>query len=338
MSKYTTEIRFICETLNGDVESSGYNSVNTILANVHNQVFDFDYPIFDTNYKPVLEKKILKHFYTREIGYETYGRWKLALDAKMNEIMPYYNKLYNSELITFNPLYDFEEHTVGHRTHDDEINEHIDDKRKDTGTITNDKTGTVSDDGENKNTGTVTKTTTGTVADVGTGSSNDGGTDTTTRSGGDSFTRWDKYSDTPQGTVNNMALNSDGYLTDARYIEENHTGTRWSDTTNYGKTNSSTDNNTRTYNTTEQQTLNTKTELDNTRTFNTEDKQTLNTTRDTDTDRRHEYDSIVDYAESVQGKSRGKSYSKMLNEFRTTFLNIDMMIINDLEELFMQIW
>ena len=298
MSKYTSEIRFICESLNGDTESSGYNSVNIILANVHNQIFDFDYPIFDADYKPVLEKKILKHFYTREIGYETYGRWKLALDAKMNEIMPYYNQLYRSELIEFNPLYDFEEITTSHRTHDDEINEHIDELTKDTGDVTTDVTGTVVDDGS--------------------GSSTRGGSDTSTRDGGDSFTRWDKYSDTPQGTVSHMALNNDGYLTDARFINENHSGTHVTDTTNYGGTDTTTD--------------------DNTRTYDTENKQTLNTNRDRDTDRRHEYDSIVDYAENVQGKSRGKSYSKMLNEFRTTFLNIDMMIINDLEDIFMQIW
>ncbi len=298
MSKYTSEIRFICESLNGDTESSGYNSVNTILANVHNQIFDFDYPIFDTDYKPVLEKKILKHFYTREIGYETYGRWKLALDAKMNEIMPYYNQLYKSELITFNPLYDFEEITVSQRTHDDEINEHIDEITKDTGDVTTDTTGTVIDDGS--------------------GSSTRGGSDTSTRDGGDSFTRWDKYSDTPQGTVNYMALNNDGYLTDARFINENHSGTHITDETEYGSTTNTTD--------------------DNTRTYDTENKQTLNTNRDRDTDRKHEYDSIVDYSENVQGKSRGKSYSKMLNEFRTTFLNIDMMIINDLEDIFMQIW
>lgn len=298
MSKYTSEIRFICESLNGDTESSGYNSVNTILANVHNQIFDFEYPIFDADYKPVLEKKILKHFYTREIGYETYGRWKLALDAKMNEIMPYYNQLYKSELITFNPLYDFEEITVGSRSHDDEINEHIDEITKDTGDVTTDMTGTVKDDGD--------------------GSSTKGGSDGTTRTGGDSFTRWDKYSDTPQGTVNNMALDSDGYLTDARYISENHSGARMTDTTTYGGTVTTTD--------------------DNTRTYDTENKQTLNTNRDRDTDRKHEYDSLVQYSENVQGKSRGKSYSKMLNEFRTTFLNIDMMIINDLEDIFMQIW
>lgn len=314
MSKYTTEIRFICETLNGQDTSSGYNSVNEILSNVHSKVFDFDYPIFDEAYRPVLEKKILKHYYTREIGYETYGRFKLALDAKMNEIMPYYNKLYNSELITFNPLYDFDETTTSHRTHDDEINELINGERKDTGTI------------NNRLTGTDTTKDTGTINDSGTSTSEDGGSDTSTRDGGDSFDRWDKYSDTPQGTVNYMALNNDGYLTDARHITENHTGTHIEDVTDYGKTQENNSDTTRT--------LNTKSELEH----DTTNLQTLNTKRETEDTRKHEYDSIVDYAEHVVGKSRGKSYSKMLEEFRRTFLNIDLMIISELEDIFFQLW
>ena len=34
------------------------------------------------------------------------GLWKLRLCNKLNEIMPYYNQLYKSQLIEFNPLYD----------------------------------------------------------------------------------------------------------------------------------------------------------------------------------------------------------------------------------------
>lgn len=314
MSKYTTEIRFICETLNSQDESSGYNSINTILSNVHDKVFDFDYPIFDATYKPVLEKKILKHFYTREIAFETYGRWKLALDSKMNEIMPYYNKLYTSELIDFNPMYDFDETTIGQRTHDDEINETINGVRRDTGTVTNNLTGADT----TRNTGTITDDTQS--------NSENGGQDVMTHSGGDSFTRWDKFSDTPQGTVNNMALNTDGYLTDARHITEDHSGAEYSETTDYGGTQD--------VNSTNERELNTQTVLDH----NTQNRQTLDTTRQDDTDRKHEYDSLVDYTEHVFGKSRGKSYSKMLEEFRRTFLNIDLMIINELEELFFQLW
>lgn len=105
MSKYTTELRFICETYAGLKESVGYSFVQNVIEEARPLLFDFDYPIFDENYKSVLETKIIKHFYTREIGFETVGLFKLKLDMKMNEIMPYYNKLYESELLEFNPLY-----------------------------------------------------------------------------------------------------------------------------------------------------------------------------------------------------------------------------------------
>ena len=98
MSKYTTEVRFICENSAGLSESEGADNVDSILDRCWNKVFNFDFPIFDENYRQVLCRKILKHYYTREIAHETVGRWKLALNAKLNEIMPYYNQLYKTQL------------------------------------------------------------------------------------------------------------------------------------------------------------------------------------------------------------------------------------------------
>lgn len=106
MSKYTTELRFICETLAGETESHGFTSVEEIIGKARPKIFDFDYPIFDTEYKPVLEQKIIRHFYTREIGQETLGLFKLYLSQTMNEIMPFYNQLYESAKLEFNPLTD----------------------------------------------------------------------------------------------------------------------------------------------------------------------------------------------------------------------------------------
>ena len=108
MSKYTTEVRFICEHLCGLDESKGYNDIGTIISNARQKIFDFEYPIFDDNYKSVLETKILRHYYTREIGQETVGLWKLKLCTKLNDIMPYYNQLYKSAVIEFNPMYDMD--------------------------------------------------------------------------------------------------------------------------------------------------------------------------------------------------------------------------------------
>lgn len=104
MSKYTTEVRFICENSAGLSVSEGADNVDSVLDKCWNKVFNFDFPIFDENYRQVLCRKILKHYYTREIAHETVGRWKLALNAKLNEIMPYYNQLYKSELLEFNPF------------------------------------------------------------------------------------------------------------------------------------------------------------------------------------------------------------------------------------------
>lgn len=105
MSKYTSELRFICETYAGCTESQDNTEVDDIISLALPKLFDFDFPIFDEQYRSTLETKIVNHYYTREIGYETLGRFKLALKTKLNEIMPYYNKLYESELLEFNPIY-----------------------------------------------------------------------------------------------------------------------------------------------------------------------------------------------------------------------------------------
>jgi len=102
MSKYTTEVRYICEVNSGLTEGS----VADYIANSWRKIFDFDFPIWDEQYRSVLCTKILKHYYTREIGLETVGLWKLKLETKLNEIMPYYNELYESTTFKYNPLYD----------------------------------------------------------------------------------------------------------------------------------------------------------------------------------------------------------------------------------------
>lgn len=106
MSKYTTEVRFICETLAGETESAGGSSVNGIIERSYEKIFDSDLPFFDEEYGKLFKKKILKHFYTREIGFETMGLWVLKLNTKMNELLPYYNQLWQSALLEFKPFDD----------------------------------------------------------------------------------------------------------------------------------------------------------------------------------------------------------------------------------------
>ena len=106
MSKYTTELRFICETLAGYDTSQDYGKISDILDECWDKIFDFEFPIYAESYRSILCKKILMHYYTREIGLETYGLWKLKLNTLMNEIMPYFNEKYKSVDLKYNPLYD----------------------------------------------------------------------------------------------------------------------------------------------------------------------------------------------------------------------------------------
>ena len=60
------------------------------------QIFDFDYPLSNKVDKEDFETMILNHFIDRRIAFETYTLFHIKLETKMNEIMPYYNKIFDS--------------------------------------------------------------------------------------------------------------------------------------------------------------------------------------------------------------------------------------------------
>ena len=279
MSKYTTELRYICETEAGLSESAGYSKIKDVIAKAIPKIFDFDFPIFDENYRNVLETKILKHYYTREIGLETYGLWKLKLDTKLNEIMPFYNQLYKSALLEFNPLYEVDYSKTGNRdssgTRDNtENNSETYDESTDTNESHDEST-------TNSNDGTLTK-----------------GTTTTTTN---------YFSDTPQGAISNVI---DGtYLTNATYNAVGNTGS--DNTSNSDSVDS-------------EGSSKSKNEKDSSRKGSKTSNSNL-----TDTE---------SYLESVRGKMSSKSYSALLMEYRETFINIDMMLIEELSDLFFGLW
>ena len=59
-------------------------------------IFNFDYPLSSKVNKEDFETLILERFIMRRIGYETYTAWHIALKVKLNEIMPYYNKIFDA--------------------------------------------------------------------------------------------------------------------------------------------------------------------------------------------------------------------------------------------------
>lgn len=59
-------------------------------------IFDFDYNLSEKINKKEFETMILDRFINRRLAYETYTAWKIALKVKLYEILPYYNKLFDS--------------------------------------------------------------------------------------------------------------------------------------------------------------------------------------------------------------------------------------------------
>lgn len=60
------------------------------------RIFNFDYPLTDKINKEDFEVNILNHYLTRRIGAETFTLFQINLNAKLNEIMPFYNKMFDS--------------------------------------------------------------------------------------------------------------------------------------------------------------------------------------------------------------------------------------------------
>lgn len=279
MSKYTTEVRFICESKSGLENSSGADNIDEVIAGAWNKIFTSKAPFFDESYRSVLCQKILKHYYLREICCETVGIWKLWMNERLETIMPYYNQLYESELIKFEPLND------------------VNLTRKHDRTV----------DGTEERNGETSNTSNGTREVTGTNDTKETGTGKTTTSASSDETKRDLYSDTPQGAI--TGLENENYLTNARKITN-------------GVTSSGNEN------------------TDNTRNIDNDytENETTNNTKNGTNKVTGTSNTTEDYLETLVGKQGSGTYSKMLIEFRDTFLNIDMMIIDEFKDLFFGLW
>lgn len=285
MSKYTTQVRFICETSANLTESAGFNDIEDILDNSWNKIFS-DFPIFDEEYRSELCKKILRHYYTREICCETVGRWKLFLSDKMKNIMPYYNQLYKSALLTIEPLINTKNETSHHETADE----------------TNSQQNTSTDSA------TENETNNQTITDTKSSNSKDNSTNSgTTNSTNDN---WVLSSDTPQGGL--KGIKDMEYLTNAT----NNNGTS---TINVNGTDTSTN----------ESSENGKNVLEGKRSKTDSKQSNFNSSMTKN--------NAIQYLTNNKGIS-GVSESELLLKFRETFLNIDMMIIDELKDLFFTLW
>jgi hypothetical protein len=299
------------------------------------------YPIFSESHRQELNEKIVNHFRYREIGYETVTQFIFALNRKMFEIMPFYNQLYESEELEISALtnYSYDEiskktgNDLLEKTGEDSSKQNGDTTRTDTGTQTNEQNGTdkqTFDDVTNKTTyGSSENENTTTKTDVTHGQS-------TTTEGTDISKK--VHSDTPQGMLSANFPESANYASDADVSKNTNSSTVTQggtdstlDTVNGTKGKTGTDESVQsgaviTTHDTQGKVTN---QLESKDTYKAENKITYGSNA------KQNYDNQL--STNKQGY-QGISPSELLQKYRETFLNIDVLVISELEELFISIF
>ena len=102
MSEYTTMVKDLVRDYSVSVDN-GLTDIDTKLDKAREYIFDFNYPVIDEATKKRIEIAILKHYYMREIAFESVGIWKIKLNDRLNLIMPRYNALYNKQDLNLSP-------------------------------------------------------------------------------------------------------------------------------------------------------------------------------------------------------------------------------------------
>lgn len=303
MSVYTTEVRFLCEQFATEALGSqpGSYPIEDVIAAAEPKIFDFEYTLWEGCDIHEINRAILEHFYFREIGLETYGLWKTFLKRRIIERGPYWTKLYPTTVLNYEYLNDFEVKESLQRTTDSyEVGEN-------TRTSNEKNTRTTS---ENTNGSTTLNTTVAkTYEDKQNGTEN-----TTTH---ETANNSQIHSDFPQAPI---GVNGD-------YASSQDVQNGGNDVTITGGTNNTTNG----------------TSSDKTTGTNTQSSESNGSITDTGNSSDNTHHSISkDGGENMTrtqvGRRGGKSPTELIVEYRAAILNIMPVIMEDLEDLFMQIY
>lgn len=329
MAKYTTLVRTICEEKSGLKESVGCDDIEQVLDACYDKIFDVDkIPMFDANHAPLLFKKILLHYYMREIGFETVGLWKMKLNSKMREIMPYYNQLYQSELLEYNPLQNVDNTHTHAGAYED--NSKVDN-------IENSTNSNIANRKESENIGANESAKEETLLKHSKVTQH--GQDETSNDVTSVQDQWSMFSDTPQGGIDGVvnaggadtagSLLANSYLTNATHVTdkpaEQKTTNKYGDVTETYNPNGNNKDTT---------TASNSSIVDRTK---TDEESKAETAKIVNDNKRKDAGTDI-YTNKENGKIGVETYQEMVIKYRETFLNIDMQIINELKDLFMKVW
>lgn len=359
MSNYTMTVRTICNSSFG----AGWERANIddVINAGRRKIFNFDYEFFDQDYKAVIETKVIRHYFMHEIGRETLNLWLFDFRTKWMEIIDYYNKFYVADLLKFDPLKNTDYNTSSTNTSNGNT--------VDYGTVHTDTTDTTNSGSTTVDTKNATSeidqlvTTDGLTTDTGSVDHIKGSEQTTTyidrettttynsqdtESGSTNTIRYTAEQDTPQGKLQDIKNLT--YLSKADYLDETVTpkdhkssksgNDKVTDSGSVRVSSTGTDTDEHKNDTKVDQDVRTQSEqIDNSSSKTEVDAESKSVgTVDTRTDSHSDTNSESNGNTHTGGKTGSETYSEMLQKYRNTFINIDMMIINDLREMFMLVW
>lgn len=302
MSMYTTPLRAIVERYS---QWDDHKTRDERIEIARPKIFDFDYPMFDDDFKSVFETNFIKDFYTREIGFETEELFKQKLEAWLLMNMDYYNSLFESERLHYDPLINFEmvEAKDGETTTN----------RKDNRTIEQLTDTEQTDD---------TDETSSTKRDE------DTSQDTTTEQKYNTKTKdrdmnRNVHSDNPDSRLR-LHTKDEGkgiieYASDITEDKLNHDSTTKGDTTTDTKSQTDSDIDT-------DVTANTNREMESTQEMNH------------DEDYKRDVETLDNYLQRNFGKIGVRSYADMVMEYRRSLIRVQRQIHNELSQLFMLVY
>lgn len=228
--------------------------------------FDYPTPAKVVNYngktadvpfdKDAFQQKIIDHYRFRQIGQETVGRWLHYFRTRIKEVMPYYCQLYEFEAKWFNVDDPLESYNLKEEYSRDTAT---------TGKVTGTNTGTTTTEANRED----------------------------TLQDNSRFDGERRFSDTPQGSVNNL----DNFMTEAE-LKDDTTQRDMHDVENTSTNSTSSDN----------------------------------------TESNSEGSENESYTLSRRGNIGVQPLGTEVKDIRSAFINIDLMVINELKDLFLQVY
>lgn len=322
MSKYTTQLRWIVEEKDKGQTIPPNQRYSDAL---YSYIGLSDYPIFDASYRTALNDKIIDHFYFREIGFETAAQFAWYMRRTMNEIMPKYNALYRAQatIDLDHPLSDYVRHRI------ETWQSHVDDDSQRSRSTT-DETHANTTDTVNETAAIVDTVDTEYTKEIhSSGASSDESSDSSNTSGTNS--NRNVFQDTPMSLLKNdgsgLSIEGLDYATTVTYDNGTDSSQTASESERSGTTSNDTVETMDSVKTDERHE-----DRDRTGTRTDAKTQTGNMTDASQRDKDDEGERLYD----EYGNNR--SWAALMEEFAEKWQNIDMMVINDLEDLFFGLW